>query len=117
MRHLSCCLARGVDSTSITLQTAVTQGDAVIVTRHPALQRYLRNMPALHDAPVVEHAAATDVLNKVVFGVLPLSLAHHAKFVVEYPMNIPAELRGKELDDKEFRKYVGMPSVYSVARW
>jgi len=117
IKHVARCLGAGLRRKNMTAAEASQAASAVIVTRHPALQRYLQSLPGLTGVPVVEHAGIDDVEGKVVFGVLPLHLARWAKFIVEYPLDVPAELRGVELSDEEFRKYVGVPHVYTVTCW
>jgi len=91
--------------------------EMVIVTRHPALDRYLREQfPFLENAPVIPHAGAHKVAGKVVFGVLPLSLAALARAVVVIPLDIPFEMRGKELDLETVREFAGEPELYEVER-
>lgn len=91
--------------------------EAIIVTRHPALAAYLREQfPFLEKAPVVPHADAQMVAEKVVFGVLPLSLAALARAVVVIPLNVPFEMRGKELDLKTVREFAREPELYEAER-
>ena len=73
--------------------------------------------PYLADrAPVVDHVSAEDIKGKVVLGVLPLHLAAEADMVIEVPLNLPAELRGKDLTVDEMRPYVGKPVAYRVRK-
>lgn len=87
----------------------------IIVTRHTALIEYLREIGlATAETPVLSHATWEQISGKDVLGVLPLNLAVHANSVTEVPMEIPAELRGKELDLDTMRKYAGVPRTYTV---
>jgi hypothetical protein len=58
--------------------------------------------------------AAKQVCGKHVFGVLPLSLAAEAERVMEIPLRLPAELRGKELSEAQVREYGDAPRTYKV---
>jgi len=89
--------------------------ESIVVTRHPALVQYLIELGLVPEGtPVVAHATAGDVKGKDVYGVLPLRLAVHARRVVEVPLDIPAELRGKELSLEQVKKYAGEPRAYVV---
>ena len=87
----------------------------LVVTRHRGLVEWLRRremIPA--DAIVVEHATPDDVRNRHVVGVLPLRLAALAAAVTEVPMDIPAEMRGRELTADEVERFAGAPVTYRV---
>jgi len=89
----------------------------LIVTRHPALVEYLRELaPSLHEAEVRTHVTEDDVRGRVVFGTLPLHLAALAEKVVVVPLNLPYELRGKELSLEQVRQYAGKLEVYVVQK-
>lgn len=91
--------------------------EEVIVTRHPGLVQYIHQKYMTvkgRETPVITHATWEQVSGKRVFGVLPLSLAAAAAEVVEIEMNIPAELRGKELTIDEMMPYVGKTYRYKV---
>jgi hypothetical protein len=90
----------------------------VIVTRHPALVAVLREeFPQLKDAEVFEHITApSQVEGAVVFGVLPLHLACKAHAVVEVPLNLTPNDRGRELTVEEMRERMGAPAAYVVGR-
>ena len=61
--------------------------DHIIVTRHPALVRYIQeNGIAPKGTPVIPHAKPRDVIGKHVYGVIPLRLAHLARSVTEVPI-------------------------------
>ena len=84
----------------------------VIVTRHPALVEYLRDLGV--EAPMIQHATSKDVKGKHVYGVLPLHLAVYAGLITEIPLSLPVELRGKELTLEQVKKYAGKPATYAV---
>jgi putative CRISPR-associated protein (TIGR02620 family) len=91
--------------------------DTVVVTRHKALVEFLietKRIPA--ETPVLSHVTSKDVEDKHVIGVLPLHLAALAATVTEVPLDIPAELRGKELDLEQVRQFAGDPVKYSVRK-
>ena len=84
--------------------------ECLVVTRHQALVEYLRELnlvPA--GVRVISHAAADDVRNAHVYGVLPLHLAAEAERVTEVTLNLPAELRGQELNLEQVRQFAGEP--------
>lgn len=87
----------------------------IIVTRHPALVTYLREIGlAQPDTEVVEHVTPEQIRGRVVIGVLPLS--QEAYSVIEVPLDIPAQLRGKELTIEQVREYAGSPVSLRVER-
>jgi len=89
---------------------------AVVVTRHPALLEYLRELGMVgEDCEVLTHVSSPEqIRGKEVIGVLPLRLAAEAFSVVEVPLDLPPELRGKELSLEELRRYAGAPKRYRV---
>lgn len=89
--------------------------NTVVVTRHAALITYLIEIGLISaDTKVITHATPEDVRGKDVIGVLPLSLACHARTVTEIPMQIPFDLRGKELDINQVRQFAGNPVKYYI---
>ena len=89
----------------------------IVVTRHQALLDYLVEEGIVtEDVPVLSHVTEDDVRGKHVIGVLPLRLAAAAAIVTEVPLDLPQELRGKELSVEEVRKYAGPPRSYFVGR-
>lgn len=87
----------------------------ILVTRHPALVEYFSNMGITFDK-VITHATAEDVTGNDVYGVLPLHLASLANTVTSIDMNIPAEMRGKELSLTDIEKYLVDISTYKVEK-
>jgi len=89
--------------------------DFIVVSRHPALVQYLRERGVLTGRePVVSHASPEDVRGKVVVGVLPLRLAAEAAEVWEVPLELPPELRGRELTLEQVRRCAGPLTRYRV---
>lgn len=89
----------------------------VVVTRHKGLVEYLEKNGLISDKTVViDHASKEDVEGKVVLGVLPHSLSCHCKIFAEIPLNLPPDMRGKELSLQDVEKYAGEMSRYSVTK-
>jgi putative CRISPR-associated protein (TIGR02620 family) len=78
--------------------------DVIIVTRHPAMVEFLRDYCGI-TGKVIAHATAADVAGRRVVGTLPLHLAALAASVTEVTLNLPPELRGKELTVEQLDKY------------
>lgn len=78
----------------------------IIVTRHTAAVQFADKYLGLNGVPVMPHAAAADVKDKIVLGVLPFHLAALAREVIaiEIP-DLPAEARGRELSVSEMEQY------------
>ena len=89
----------------------------IVVTRHKALVQFLIETGMVTaETPVLSHVNASEVTGKHVIGVLPMHLAALAATVTEIPLDIPAELRGKELDLQQVRNFAGDPVKYSVRK-
>jgi putative CRISPR-associated protein (TIGR02620 family) len=87
----------------------------LIVTRHPGLVDYLREIGlADENSQVVAHATPENVAGKRVCGVLPHSLSCLCESFTEVPMALPQDLRGAELSLEQVRQYAGAPVTYSV---
>jgi len=87
----------------------------LVVTRHQGLVDYLRQDLGLpKDAPVADHVDAGDVAGKIIVGVLPLRLAARAALVVEVPLALTFEDRGRDLPVERVREIAGDPVVYQV---
>ena len=87
----------------------------ILVTRHPALVEYFSNMGITFDK-VITHATAEDVTGNDVYGVLPLHLASLANIVTTVDMDLPAEMRGKELSLTDIETYFTGMSTYQVKK-
>lgn len=91
--------------------------EKIIVTRHPALVEYLKEIGVITgDEPVITHATEEDVRGKDVIGVLPLSLASVANRVTEVTLNLTPEIRGRELTLEEVRSVAGDVTTYTVIK-
>ena len=89
----------------------------LIITRHPALVEYLRELGIVTgDVEVISHASPDVVRGKHVLGVLPHSLSCLTASFTEVPLHLPPEMRGKELSLEDLRKYAGSPVTYIVRR-
>lgn len=87
----------------------------VLVTRHEALIEYFSNMGITFDK-VITHATVEDVTGNDVYGVLPLHLASIANTVTTVDMDLPAEMRGKELSLTDIETYFTGVSTYQVKK-
>lgn len=89
----------------------------LVVTRHPALVEYLRELGLVtKDVKVLSHATEFDVMEKHVAGVLPHNLSCLCATFTEVPLALTPEMRGKELDLETLRKVAGEPVTYIVRR-
>lgn len=89
---------------------------ALVVTRHPNLTAYLKEIGLIDDtATVIEHASVDDIKGKDVVGILPHSLSCLTSSFTELPLRLPPELRGQELSIDDLRAYAGEPATYKVS--
>lgn len=87
----------------------------LIVTRHPTLVEYLRELGMVEEGvEVISHATAEAVTGRHVAGVLPHSLSCLAASLTEIPLRLTPEMRGKELDLATLREIAGEPVTYIV---
>ena len=86
--------------------------NTVIITRHPALVEYLAEK-GIHGIPIT-HATPEDVTDKYTYGVLPLFLSKLTKLHTEVALNIPAEMRGKELTLEQIHEYATGMHTYDI---
>lgn len=87
----------------------------VLVTRHPALVEYFSNNGSTFDK-VITHASSEDVTGNDVYGILPLHLATLTNTVTTVDMDLPVEMRGKELSLTDIEKYFTGMSTYKVKK-
>ena len=87
----------------------------VLVTRHEALVEYFKELGIKFDK-VISHATEEDVRGNDVYGVLPLHLASLANTVTTVDMDLPAEMRGKELSLSDIETYFTGMSTYQVKK-
>jgi putative CRISPR-associated protein (TIGR02620 family) len=89
----------------------------LVVTRHPGLVEYLRELGIVSDTvEVITHATPEAVTGRHVCGVLPHSLSCLTASFTEIPLSLTPELRGVELDLETLRKIAGEPVTYKVER-
>ena len=91
--------------------------DIVVVTRHPALVQYLREIGVIdaEDAVnVVTHATPEGVRGRHVVGVLPIHLAALTAKYTAVPIWAPQELRGVELTVEQVRQYAKPAQTFIV---
>lgn len=90
----------------------------VVVTRHKGLVDYLNKNGFISDETVIiDHATPEAIAGKTVLGVLPHSLSCLCKVFAEIPLNLPPEMRGKELSLQDVEKYAGDIAYYVVQRF
>ena len=92
----------------------------LVVTRHAALIEYLYEINLIkkdEELQIVEHVPYDHmVFGRDVIGVLPLRLASHCNSLTEVPLNITAEMRGKELTIEQIREFAGEPATYRIEK-
>jgi len=87
----------------------------IVVTRHPGLVEYLREVGLIGpEAEVIAHATADQVRGRRVIGVLPLALAALAQDVTEIPLAMAPADRGVELTCARVRQLAGPAVTYRV---
>ncbi len=87
----------------------------LVITQHKGLVEFLIEKGIVEEGcEVIAHATKEDVKDRHVVGVLPLNLAAHAASVTSVAMNIPLELRGKDLSLEQMREYAGEVTTYEV---
>ena len=89
--------------------------EKILITRHEALVEFLQKQGLKFDM-VVSHADAETVNGKDVYGVLPLHLAALANTITSVDMNLPAEMRGKELSLEDVERYFVGFATYKVSK-
>lgn len=87
----------------------------LVVTRHAALAEYLYALaPELRRATRLHHVTPDDVRGAVVVGNVPLHIAAAALVIVEIPLRLTPEDRGRELTLEEIRARAGKARAYQV---
>lgn len=90
---------------------------SLVVTRHPGLVAYLKTQRLVsYRVRVITHASAQDVRDQHVLGVLPHSLSCLTRAFTEVPLDLPPELRGKELSEADVAEYAAKPVTYIVTK-
>lgn len=88
----------------------------IVVSRHSGLLEYL-SQEGYTWGIVLQHVVDATVLdNKHVLGVLPMHLACHCASVTEVQLDIPAEMRGKELSCDQTREFATGIFTYEVTK-
>lgn len=89
-----------------------------IVTRHNALVEYAIEIGLVNEneVEVISHATPENVAGKDIIGILPHHLSCLTNTFTEIPMNIPSDLRGKELNIEQMRMYASQPITYKVVK-
>ena len=77
---------------------------------------WLNNYSNVIPLMAIIDATEEDVRGNDVYGVLPLRLASFTNTVTSIDMNIPAEMRGKELSLEDIKKYLVDISTYKVEK-
>ncbi len=89
----------------------------LIVTRHPGLIEYLKEIGMADDSTkAIEHASPEDIKGLNVCGVLPHSLSCLCKSFTEVPIFIPQELRGEELNIEQVKQYAQPAVTYQITK-
>ena len=87
---------------------------SLLVTRHQGLVEYLTQEGYTWDE-VVSHVSDPSILDgKDVLGVLPIGLAARCRSISELQLELPAELRGKELTAEQTREFSRGVRTYVV---
>lgn len=87
----------------------------LVVTRHPAMVQYLKEIGIVtKNVEVVTHASEDLVTDRDVVGVLPHSLSCLTRTFTEVPLFVPAELRGTELTIDQIRTFCRPAVTYKV---
>ena len=88
----------------------------LVVTRHPGLVEYLREIGAIDDhTKVVSHTSADEVAGKHVCGVLPHNLSCLTAYFSEVPLALTPSDRGQELSLERVREIASPMVTYKVA--
>ena len=86
----------------------------VIVSRHPGTIEYLKRF--YPEAEVINHMTENNIPeNALVIGNLPIEMIakvlEKGNRFVSVVLNVPAELRGKELEEEELKKYMRLIEI------
>lgn len=89
---------------------------AIVITRHKALIEYLREIGLVDNRTQISTHCndVEEIRGRTVIGPLPLHLAAEAASIVNIPLQIPQEMRGKELTLEQVREFAGEPQEYTV---
>jgi len=92
-----------------------TTTEPLIVTRHEALVTVLSEDYKI-TGDVMPHAGAEEVRGRHVVGVLPLHLAAEAATLTVVDLQIPPDVRGRELTTDEVRRFSRGLVTYRVEK-
>jgi putative CRISPR-associated protein (TIGR02620 family) len=86
----------------------------MVITRHKGLVEYLDYVGMTYNE-VVSHVSDPEILKgKRVLGVLPVNLASLCGSFTELALEIPQELRGKELDLEQIKSFARGFFTYKI---
>ena len=90
----------------------------LIITRHKGLVEFLVNKGFdVKNSDVIAHVTDPRILDgKVVVGVLPVALAIRCETFIEVALNMPVEMRGKELTAEQTNEYCTGIFAYHFGR-
>lgn len=88
----------------------------IVITRHPALVDFLleKHIIEAGNFELYSHASKELIDGKDVIGVLPLSLAKHANSLTTVNLDLPPDMKGKELSLEDVRRYYTDIEVFLV---
>ena len=86
----------------------------IIVTRHKGAVEWLRQQGI--EGKVIAHATAEDVIGQQVVGVLPLYLASLTLAITSIDIDLPPELRGKDITPEQMDECGAKLVTYKVRR-
>lgn len=91
----------------------------LVVTRHTGLIEFLKFQDLLSDTcEIISHVSDPEILvGKNVIGVLPHNLSCLCESFSEISLNLPAELRGKELSFEQVNQYQTGIASYTVSKF
>lgn len=101
-------------SFSSSFSSSSSSSGALIVTRHPALIEFLRELGI--DGEVIARGDEETVRGRDVYGVLPMHLAAECRQFTEIKLNLRPDQKGRELNLDEVREAFGGLVTYVVAK-
>lgn len=86
----------------------------LLITRHPAFTEYLKDL-GFSWGKEVAHASPGELSGKTVLtSGMPLHLGAKCKHIITVPLDIPADLRGQELNIEQVREYATEPKWFKI---
>ena len=98
-------------------QGGVDENGVVVVSRHDAFVEFLKSFGILHgNEKVISHVSSPDeIAGKIVISSgMPLWLSAMAKCMVVVSMDIPFQMRGKELSVDDMKRFFKRIDVFEV---